>query len=286
MPVLLTQALAIYRKHFVTLVLTAGLALLPTTALVGGSWVLGLAAMTVQADGPPVGDKVEPPSRTPEKLNKLDVKKAPDAPHLEAALEDSLHLRLAKMGPLLLALLAGVAMLLLATLLALAAVVPVVLGAAAGPSHAWGAVGARFRPLLSTGVLSVALTVLGSCLCVVPGAVLAIGFAFAMPVAMVEDLRGLKALERSWVLMRAEWPALLAVVVFYVAVVLGGSLGAHAIVGPGLRQLVAAAVLRMLLLPLALVTLVLLYLRARAAVDGQPREAWRDQYIRRISAPG
>ena len=80
--------------------------------------------------------------------------------------------------------------------------------------------------------------------------------------------------------------ALLGVVLLYVAIGVAASVGAGALLGPGLRQMAGAAVLRTLLLPLAMVALVLLYLRARAAVDGQPEAALRDQYIRRISAPG
>ncbi len=280
---LVGHALAIYRKHFLALVLTAGLALLPANVLVGGGWVLGLAAMTAQAVGPTPGHGGEPP---PHLRDKLDAQKAPDAHHPEAKLADSLHLRLSEIGPLALALLLGAGALMAATLLALAAVVPIVLGAAAGPGQAWGAVGARFGALFATCAIALALTLLGTCLCLVPGAVLATGFAFAMPVAMVEDLRGRKALERSWVLMRAEWPALVVVVVLYVGAVLAASLGARALLGPGLWQLAGTAVLRMLLLPLAMVALVLLYLRARAAVDAQPQETLRAQYIRRISAPG
>jgi hypothetical protein len=281
--VILAQALAIYRKQFVALLLTSGLALLPANALVGGAWVMGLASHVENAEGPPAGDEVEkPPVRRPGRLDP----KAPDAHRPEASLSDSLHLRLSELTPLALSLLLAAAVLLAATLLSLAALVPLVLGAAAGPAQAWEAVGARFGAVLATGALSLALTLLGSCLCVVPGAVMAIGFAFALPVTMVEDLRGRRALERAWVLMRAEWPALLAVVVLYIAVVVAASFGAGALLGPGLRQLAGAAVVRLLLLPLALVSLVLLYLRARATVDGQPQEALRAQYIRRISAPG
>lgn len=280
---LLGQALTIYRKHFLELMLTAGLTLLPATVLVGGAWVQGLATMSAQTEGPEPGEGVEP---RPQPRDKLDPQKAPDAHKPEARLADSVHLQLSQVGPLALALLLGAAVLMAASLLALAALVPIVLGAAAGPAQAWGAVAARFPGVLATGGLALSLTLLGSCLCLVPGAVLATGFVFAMPVAMVEELRGRKALERSWVLMRAEWPALLAVVVLYVAAVLAASLAAEALLGPGLRRLAGAAVLRMLLLPLAMVALVLLYLRARAAVDAQPQEAVCAQYIRRISAPG
>ncbi len=277
------QALAVYRRHFVALVLTAGLALLPASALVGGAWVMGLSAATEQEAGPPAGDENAPPRPA---AGTLDPQRAPDAHQPEARRADSIQLQLSKLRPLALALLLGAGALLAATLLALAAVVPVVLGVASGPSQAWALVGARFGCLLATGTLSLALTLLGGCFLVVPGAVLAVGFAFAMPVAMVEGLRGHQALERSWMLMRTEWPSVLAVVVLYLAVLVAGSLGARALIGPGLGQLVGAAVLRMLLLPLAMVALVLLYLRARATVDCQCEQALRDQYIRRISAPG
>lgn len=272
-------ALSIYRKQFAALVLTSALALLPANLVVGGAWVLGLAAITAQ-DAPSGPGEARP--RAPDRL---DAPKAPDA-HPEVLPGESLPLRLAKAGPLLLALLAGAAALLFATLLSLAALVPLVLGAAARPAQAWAAVAARWGTLLPTCALSVTLTLAGACLGGAPGVLLATGFAFAVPVAMVEGLRGRKALERSWVLMRAEWPSVLVVVVLSLAAVAAATLGAQALAGPGLRQLAGAAALRMLLLPLAQVALVLLYERARAAVDAQPLPAARAQYIRRISAPG
>lgn len=276
------QALSLYRRRFVPLVLTAALALVPANALVGGAWVLGLAAKTTQEAAPPA-DAAEPAASP---ADKLDPAKAPDAHKPEASVDDSFHLRAGLAGPLLLSLLLASCVLLAASLLALAALVPLVLGAAESPAQAWSAVAARAGPLFRTLLLVVALTVAGACLCVLPGAVLAVGFAFAMPVVMVEGLRGRKALERAWVLMRAEWPALVAVLALYLMVAVLGSLAAQALLGPGLRQLAGAAALRVLLLPLALVWLVLLYLRARAAVDGVPEAGLRDQYIRRISAPG
>lgn len=161
-----------------------------------------------------------------------------------------------------LAALFALAILLAGLSLAHAAVVPVSMGTAKGPARAWALVASRLTALIWTGLQSVTLVALGMLFFVVPGVVLAVGFAFAMPVVMTEGLSGRKALERSWALSRGHRATLfgmLVLIVFFT--VLGSLVSMLAPVGPW-RAVVSGAV-RLLTYPLPLVALVLLYAQAR-----------------------
>src|SRR5262249_1927012 len=91
-----------------------------------------------------------------------------------------------------------------------AALVPLVgdrsLGGKLGPGGAWLAVGMRAGAILWTMTLSTLATVVGFLFCIIPGILAAVGFALTMPVVLLERRRGIDALQRSWSLMRIEWP--------------------------------------------------------------------------------
>jgi hypothetical protein len=188
---------------------------------------------------------------------------------------------LAALLPFLYALVVAVATLMAGTLLAQAALVGLLYPAQGGsdPSCAWEQVARRLGAVLSTAGLAVVLTTLGFVLFILPGIVAAVGFSFAMPVVMLEGLSGSKALQRSFQLMRAEWPAALGLFVVFVLLAFGASWLSSRLVPPGLLELAFGALLRLVLCPLPLVGLVLLYRRAREKLEGA-------QYMRRISAPG
>ena len=96
---------------------------------------------------------------------------------------------------MIVALLFALAILVAGLSLGHAAVVPLVLGTAAGPARAWAVAASRMKELIRTALVRVPLVALGMLFGVVPGAVLAMGFAFAMPVVICEGLWGRAALD-------------------------------------------------------------------------------------------
>jgi hypothetical protein len=63
----------------------------------------------------------------------------------------------------------------------------------------------RAMPLIWTSSLLFFFVVVGTMLCVLPGILLAFLFALAPTVVVLERVSGLKALQRSWYLMRTAW---------------------------------------------------------------------------------
>ena len=241
------RALALYRTHFAALLLTSAIALVPANLLMAGVVRFGLATMSsVQPSEPPALDDLKT------KLLSQDSHAAPPQPREF----------LQKVLPLLYAAVVVVALLIAGLTLAHAALVPLVLEAAGGrpcgPAQAWGAVGHRFAGLLRTWLLALALVALGTVFCVLPGIVLAAGFAFAAPVTMREGLAGRDALERSWALAKGQWPRVLAMFSLIVLFTALGSLAAGVTASTG-GKLALSALVRLLTYPLPLVGLVLLY---------------------------
>jgi hypothetical protein len=286
---MLRVALSIYFGRFASLVLTTALALLPANFLMGGAVKAGLAAFGTQ-----LPSAVTHSGRVQEKHQDLSEKAAagelsPDETHdanknlTREAFEGGTVLEqdLAALLPFLYALVVAVATLMAGTLLAQAALVGLLFPAQGGsdPSCAWEQVARRLGAVLSTAGLAVVLTTLGFVLFILPGIVAAVGFSFAMPVVMLENLSGSKALQRSFQLMRAEWPAALGLFVVFLLLAFGASWLSSRLVPPGLLELAFGALLRLVFCPLPLVGLVLLYRRAREKLEGA-------QYMRRISAPG
>jgi hypothetical protein len=286
----LRGVLAIYFGRFVALVLTSALSLVPANCLMGGAVKAGLAAFGSQL--PPA---LSHSQRVQEKHQDLSGRAAagelsPDETHAAHALLTReafeggtvLEQDVEPLLPILYAMLVSVAILMAGALLAQAALVALLVpGEEHGPcpTTAWAQVAQHLGAVLSTGALAVLLTLLGFALFVLPGIVAAIGFSFAMPVVMLEGLSGSKALQRSFQLMRAEWPAVLGLFVVFVLVAFGASWLSARLLAPGLLELAFALLLRLVFCPLPLAATVLLYLRAREKLEGA-------QYMRRISAPG
>ncbi len=79
-------------------------------------------------------------------------------------------------------------------------------------------------PLVGTWILSSIVVLVGFALFVIPGLILVLAFAVLTPVMVTEQIFGLTALERSWVLMRGH--KLRALGLFVVAGILSTSLTA------------------------------------------------------------
>jgi hypothetical protein len=280
----LSQALALYRRHFGALVLTCALALVPASLLASGAVVFGLAAL---GGGGRLGEARTDTRQVREKQQ--DFRDAPPA-----AIEQETRVRqlgreafeggaasdarqfLQSLAPFAYATVVVAALLLAGLFLAHAAAVPLVLdlleGRATGPARAWTVVAGRIRPLAVTGILGALLVGVGALFFIVPGLVLATGFCLAAPIALMENASGHAALERSWHLLRGHWGAALQMWLLILVISAIGS-GAAVLLPPGPWRMAVSALVRMLLYPLPLAGLVLVY-----------RDA--TQYMRRSSAPG
>jgi hypothetical protein len=186
--------------------------------------------------------------------------------------------------------------------LAHAALVPLVadrsFGGNMGPARAWLAVGMRAGPILWTAALSTAATMVGSLLCVVPGILAYVGLALTMPVVLLERRRGVDALQRSWHLMRVEWPRVVGLwLVAVLAMFLVGSILSpallHWLADPAdavqLMSRWAAIVygvqilVSMLLFPLPIIGTTLVYLHARREQENLPLSELQLQLTRAAS---
>ncbi|HET7788747.1 MAG TPA: hypothetical protein VFL36_22415 [Myxococcales bacterium] len=283
---MLAQALSLYRRHFLALVLTCAVALVPANLLAAGAVAFGLSWLGVGGVAEARSTRTQevqqhqrdlqespPPTQASRDLRVEQLRGAAVDGAGATGASDMVRAAL----PVAYATAMIAALLLAGLFLAHAAAVPLVLelceGRAAGASHAWAHVATRLGAVAVTGLLGAALVTVGALCFIVPGLLLAASFSLAPAIAMREDLSGRAALEQSWHRLRGHWAAALGMWALIVAFSVLASLAAVALPpGPG-RPLVAALV-RVLLYPLPLAGLVLLYR------DAQP------QYIRRISAPG
>ena len=98
---------------------------------------------------------------------------------------------------------------LLSTLVALAACTRIVAGAYFGEAPDWVEslryAGRRFHSLLWVGFLFVLMVGLGAIACIIPGIWLAVAYALAIPVLLIEGTKGIGALGRSYRLVRGRW---------------------------------------------------------------------------------
>jgi hypothetical protein len=270
---MLSEALALYSKHFSTLILTAALALVPASVVTAGAVVFGLSGMgaggvaeartkteRVQKEQRDLQEK-PPPTQEERDLRVQQIGR--DALEGKAGVDWGLFRTLL---PLTYVVLIAVAVLVLGLSLAHAALVPLVLdleaGTPTGPARAWAVVGSRIFALLRTGVLGGLLAALGAIFCVLPGIAVAAGFSFAIPATLSEGLAGRAALERSWHLMRGHWAPVLGMWLLIAIFTVAGS-ALSLVAPPGYVRVGIAALFRVFTYPLPLVGLVLLYTRAR-----------------------
>jgi hypothetical protein len=280
----LASAFALYRRHFGALILTCAVALAPASLLATGVVAFGLGALGSGgvAEAKTHGEQIQqqqqelqdkPPPK-PEVRDERAQQLGREA--LEGSAGFDMRHAFGKLLPFAYATAMIAAVLLAGLFLAHAATVPLVLawarGERSGPGHAWAVVGSRFGKLALTGLLGAILVALGALFFVVPGLLLAVGFALAPPLVILQGLSGRAALEESWRLMRGRWgQALLlwALIVVFSLIASAAAVVLHA----GRWEPVIATLIRVVLYPLPLAGLVLLYAEAT-------------QYIRRSSAPG
>lgn len=219
---ILDVAIKIYRSNFATLIKAVALVVAPVQVLVA----------VVQASAPDNPVRPPPPGST-----------AP--PEIEF---DQFWAFFA--GILIASILSG-----LATQVATAASLKAVSGAYMGEKPEWRgslrfALG-RLGSLVWLGLLSGVLLLLGLLACIVPGVYLYGAWAVVVPVLLLEDVRGRRALGRSRYLVRDRWwPTFAAIVlgailVFALQGAFGVLLGLIFFAGgdSGVVQLVASAVL-------------------------------------------
>ena len=282
---LLTQAFELYKTHFVVLVLTCGIVLVPL-GLIGG--LIGMrgrgdpAVAELQARNERVQAKVKELSALQKKMAAAspDERKeyAEQAAQLQKEVQDDAQAQMGAavgligkfVGYLLLALLL-IPLQIIATYLAQAALIPVIGDRALGGNmdfkQAWALVMKRLVPLLVTSILGGLAIGIGILFCVLPGLVLAFLFAFSAPVVMLEHKSGVEALKRSQQLVKNHWLEVLLVGLVYAVTIgvvswlLQRILGAT--LGPLVHPFVSAA-----LFPLPTLALVLLYLDLRRVDEG------------------
>jgi len=247
-----SQTLALFKARFATLVLTAGLALLPANLIASGAMRFATAASSAESTEPP-SDKAADRTTT----DRLQLRgPAPEKKNPPADLTAIFSVALATALSL--------TVLFLGIALAHAALVPVVLGKARGPADAWAVAGSRMGALIATGIPGALVIAAGLVLLVVPGLLAMINFGFAVPVVLAEGLHGRKALDRSCGLMRSRR---LAVASMWLLIVLitGFSFAAAHQMPPGAWRLAAGTLLRVVAYPLPLAGLIILYREARRA---------------------
>jgi hypothetical protein len=140
---------------------------------------------------------------------------------------------------------------------------------------------ARIGPLLWLSLLGAVLNFLGLLALLIPGIYLYVAWSVATPALLAEDVRGRKALGRSWRLVRGRWwPTLGAVVVAFLLVllvqvaigaILGGALaatGADDNVTLALVNAVAGIIGGVVATPFQAAVFTLLYIDLRVRKEG------------------
>jgi len=129
----------------------------------------------------------------------------------------------------------------------------------------------RFGPLLWLGILTSLATILGALLLIIPGIYVVVAFAVAAPVVVIEEHRGMVALQRSRELVKGRWWATLGALLPTMVLVAAGGLvvvttlrTSGSVSGFALTQAVGVVVLQALLVPLITATSVAIYFDLRA----------------------
>src|SRR5262249_52909427 len=137
---------------------------------------------------------------------------------------------------------------------------------------AYAAVLRRAHHLLAAFALSAAAVAAGSCACILPGVVIAVGLAFAPPIVTLEKLSAPRALTRAWHLSRGDRFRVLGVVLLAsiatTSIWATSSLCAHWLFRSDLAIELFTQLIGRLALPVAQVTLVLIYFDNRVRKEG------------------
>jgi hypothetical protein len=129
----------------------------------------------------------------------------------------------------------------------------------------------RSGSLLWLSILVSVLVGVGTVLLIVPGLYALIAFAAAIPVLVVEDVRGIAALQRSRGLIKGRWwatlGALLPATLFTIALAVGLTLALRvsgSVATYALAQGASGLIIQVFITPLAIATLVAIYIDLRA----------------------
>jgi hypothetical protein len=134
---------------------------------------------------------------------------------------------------------------------------------------------ARYGSLLWLSLLFAVCIAAGSVLLILPGIYLVVAFSAALPVLVIEDRRGGKALTRARELVKGRWWATLGAILPSIALFVGAELIVGAAVDVNgtvtnlaLTQGVANLVLEVLLTPILTATTIAVYADLRARKEG------------------
>jgi hypothetical protein len=289
---LLMRAFELYKKHFVQLVITAAVLLLPAslihgcaTALVRGAGVEDAASRAKRLQAEDIdratrifelrqdlltGEATSDAREELERLLKEDAAVRADAGKAAAVAMGSFAATIL----FVLALAIGSALVYAVAMpLTQAATLVAVAGALAGREvkamDAWKAATKSIGPLFLTVILGACLTFLGYMLCVLPGLVVTFFLVFVPVVVMLEGRTGMDALKRSFEIVKSDWINVLAVVV--AMIVLGwiaGGIGSLLSFGSLFFGSLLADLIQIVVLPFPIVAIVLAYVEARRKTDG------------------
>jgi hypothetical protein len=284
--VLLQEAVELYSKHFVALVITCGIVLIPVGLMAGGLAAVitpsGGEVANLQARSERMQERAkemrdlqrtmhdgspEEQDAARKRIQTLGRESARDAAAVTAAAGGML----ARFAAFLLLAILLIPLQIIGTFLAQAALIPIVGDRALGGSmqwqQAWALVAKRIVPIVITSILAGLAVGLGLIACVVPGLVLGFLFALSTPVVMLEGKSGVDALKRSAALVKAHWVNVLIVLIVY-ALVIGISSAIVTAIFHGFLGIALARVVAAVLFPLPTLALVLLYLDLRRVDEG------------------
>jgi hypothetical protein len=282
----ISGAFELYKKHFVALVITCGIAIVPiglisaalqraaapspatTAALEGRSNALKAKSRQLRELQGRMTQGSEAEQRAAhEQAQQLQREITADT---QAMMNDAGGL-LASVGASLIFVLLLLPLQAIAAWLAQGALIPITgdraLGGQMEPGKSWSLTLAKLGPLLITSILGAIAVGVGTLLCLIPGLVLAFLFSFSSPVVMLEDKSGVDALKRSAQLVKDHWlPVVVIDVVFGVLIGLAGWVVGRVtgvVAGTYLHPIVTAV-----LFPLPMVALLHLYLDLRRVDEG------------------
>jgi hypothetical protein len=147
------------------------------------------------------------------------------------------------------------------------------LGARADWRETWSVVMRRLPALMSAMVPMAALLAVGFLLGVLPGMVAAFFSIFVAQVALIENVRGIDALKRSYALVRSDWLRTALLLVGFGVAWAGAHWLASLFVRTAFLATFCGDLLFLLVMPVPLIAGVLLYLDLRRTVDDVTEDA-------------
>jgi uncharacterized membrane protein len=274
----LREALALYRRHFRVLLLTAAILYVPAsiiTNLASAAITAPLRASSVQLERVAARSERLAERAATGQLTEDDLR------DLGRQTSEAMSVGARAVGGLVALLLRALATALVAFIL-WGLVTPLTQGAltiaiadrfAGGQGdwrQYWGLVLRRAGALLAALVPASILIAIGMAMLVIPGLVLGFLFSLVTPVVLIEGVTGVAALKRSVALVRSDWLriALVFVVFFLIALVSGLVAGVLVPSSLGFVGGLLGNLITLVLLPLPILAIVFLYLDLRRRSEG------------------